>query len=109
MLDKWVFALGAALIILAEVQYFYVLREQLRQFQTKSDLQPLKKLLFATVILLMLGAMPLLMVYINLAFLHWQALWIVYLAVVANSLSKVATGTMLILIYRFRAADYDDI
>lgn len=105
MLDKWVFIVGALLIVIAELQLAFVLRKQFLLFKNKTILQPLKRLLFACVLLLMLGALPLLFVYLNIVWFHFNALWIVYVSVIANALAKVVTGALLNLVYKFRTED----
>lgn len=109
MLDRWVFILGAALIVIAEIQLAFVLRKQYKLFKNKTSLQPLKRLLFAAVLLLMIGALPLLFVYLNIVWFHFQAIWIVYVSVLANAFAKVVTGFVLNLVYTFRGENDDSI
>lgn len=105
MLDKWVFIAGAVLILIAEIQLGFVLKKQYKTFKNKGELQPLKRLLFAAVLLLMLGALPLLFVYLNIVWFHFDAIWIVYVSVLANAFAKVVTGAILNMVYKFRTGD----
>ena len=107
MLNNWVFLVAAVLIVIAEIQYIMVLRKQYRLFRERSTLQPLKRLLFTAVLLLMFGAAPLLFVYIDIVWLHYSAQWIVYMAVLANAFAKVITGFILNKVYDFRSQDED--
>lgn len=109
MLDKWVFILASILITIAEIQYISVLLKQYKLFKTRSMYQPLKRLLFAVVVLMIVGAFPLLFVYLNIVWFHYDALWIVYVAVLGNAGAKVAAGVALNLVYNFRSKDDDDI
>lgn len=108
MLDNWVFQIAALLIVVAEIQYAIVLWKQYKLFQQKSAYQPLKRMLFAVVIFMIIGALPLLFVYLNIVWFHFQASWIVYAAVLGNAGAKVASGLALNLIYNFRASDDGD-
>ncbi len=109
MLDNWVFIVAALLITIAEIQYAIVLRKQYRLFERKSVYQPLKRMLFAVVIFMIIGALPLLFVYLDIVWFHFQAVWIVYIAVLGNALAKVAAGLALNLVYNFRAKGEDDL
>lgn len=102
MLDRWVFVVGALLIVIAELQLAWVLRQQYKLFKSKTILQPLKRLLFAAVLFIMLGALPLLFVYLNIVWFHFDALWIVYVSVLSNAVTKVVTASIINLVYRFR-------
>ena len=107
MLDNWVFIAGAALLTIAEVQYIYLLRKQYKLFSQTSPLQPLKRLLFTVVLMLIIAVAPLLFVYLNIVWFHFDNIWIVYAAVIANALAKVVVGLTLTLVYRYRGPDDD--
>lgn len=105
MLDNWVFVLAAILIGVAEAQFVFVLFQQRKAFKNRTSLQPLKWLLFGAVLLLMIGAAPLMFVYLNIVYFHFKATWIVYLAVLMNAFAKIVSATLLNLVYRFRSDD----
>jgi hypothetical protein len=100
MLDKWVFEVGLVELAIGCIICIFVLRQQLKTFAVKSELQPIKYLLFGTVILLILAHVPLMFVYADTLWWDFTSRWIVYMAILANSTSMILVSTFLYLIYR---------
>jgi predicted tellurium resistance membrane protein TerC len=105
MLDNWVFIAAIVIMVTANILYVSVLLQQYKLFKVRTSLQPLKILLFCAVLLLIIGALPLMIVYANIVWFHYNHLWLVYAAVLLNAFAKLVTGIMLRLIYRFRLSD----
>lgn len=85
--------------------FVFVGRLQLRQFQNKSELQPLKKL-FMLFILLLAGS------NIPIIYLHYERIigevaspGITAWATVSNAASMLLAAVLLLLIYKFAAKD----
>lgn len=105
VLSNWVFILALALMAGGVLGYLNVLRKQYRLFRRQDQVQHLKYLLFAAVILLILGALPLMFVYADIVWFHFNSVTIIYVAVICNAASKLITGIILNLIYNFRLKD----
>jgi len=102
MLDSWVFIIALVEMLVACILYLFVLKQQFSTFKNNSRLQPLRRLLFGTVLFLLIGALPLMYVYANIVWFHNDSLWIVYMAVISNATSKLIGATLIYMIYKFR-------
>lgn len=87
---------------MAEILYLNALRLQIKEFKKVTPLQPLKYMLLFTVILLMIGAAPLMFVYLDIVWFHYDSVLIVYVSVLMNAMSKTMTGILINAIYYFR-------
>ena len=101
MLDNWVFIAGFTELLISCLVWLVVVRMQLNAFKTKSNVQPLKRLLLASVVLLILAHLPLMAVYANTVWFHYDSLWLVYFAVLANATSAILVALLLYAIYKF--------
>jgi hypothetical protein len=101
MLNNWVFEIGFVLLMISCLIWLFVVRMQLNTFKTKSHLQPLKRLLLVSVILLILAHIPLMIVYANTVWFHDNAIWLVYFAVLANAISAALMAVVLYAVYKF--------
>ena len=102
MPGDWVFLVAFILLVVAIVTDIAVLRLQIKTFHSKSKLQPLKRLLLTCVGFLIIGALPLTIVYANILWFHINNFWVVYTAILVNAMAKVVAGVVLYLIYHFR-------
>lgn len=109
MVNKWIFLAGFIELSFAIIMYMYVIRLQLQQFKNRSSLQPLKKLLLSSVLILITASIPLMIVYADAIWFQYQARWLVPFAVIGNATAKVVVAFILILIYKFQSNDDSDI
>lgn len=107
MPSKDIFLIAAILLAISIISNVLTMRIQLRQFRTKSSVQPLKYLLLGTLISITLGATPLLFVYLDIVWFQVSYRWIVSAAVLINALAKVSASLMLFLIYSYGIQDTD--
>lgn len=109
MVNDKVFLVGFIELGLALILYLYVIKLQLNTFKNQTVLQPLKRLLLASVILLVVASIPLEIVYADAVWFRYQAGWLVPFAVIGNATAKLIVAFVLILIYKFRSKDDGDI
>jgi hypothetical protein len=101
MVDIWVFWVAAVLIVIAEFEYALVLVQQYRQLRKKTRLQSLKWLLIGSIFSLMVGALPLLVVYLDIVWWKVQIGWLIPVAVLTNAGSKVIASTVFNIMYKY--------
>lgn len=99
--NNWYFVIGFILLCIAISIDLYILRLQLATLRKKSVFQPIKKLLIAAIFLVALASTPLAFVYADILWIHYNAMWIVWVAVIGNSFAKVLFGLVYLMIYRY--------
>lgn len=99
-------AISFALRIVAVALFAYVTSIQVKQFQYKTRLQPLKRLLLGLVVAISVSNIPIM-------YLHWQRFTkpdvndpVTSFATFTNAASMVVVAVLLVLIYRFKG--YED-
>lgn len=86
----------------------YVSSIQLKQFQYKTRLQPLKRLLLSLVVAISLSNLPIML-------LHWQRIFVLHdvhdpvtsFATATNAGGMLVVAILLVLIYRFKGYEDD--
>jgi len=81
----------------------YLLWLMIGQLRPKTLLQPLKRLLIASVLLLMLSSVPLMVTYANTLWFHKHALTVINVTIISNATALIITKLVLIAIYRYRS------
>lgn len=105
MLNNWIFKLAILEMAFAITLYLIVFKKQLVTLKTKGALTPYKRMLIGSVAFMIIGTLPLMFVYINIVWFHWNANWIIYMAVVSNATTKIIIGVLLNMIYNFKVQE----
>jgi hypothetical protein len=88
--------------VLSIAGFIFVGRLQIREFQFKSPLQPLKRLLLASVVTLTISNFPIMYLHYLRIYGLPQPTSVVALATVANAAGMLLVATFLYMIYIFR-------
>lgn len=99
MVDQWVFLVAFLTLTLGSLIDVTVVLTQIRQLRKKTQLQPLKWMLLASVIFIILASSPLMFVYADILWLHIRGSWIVVMAVLGNAFAKLMFGVFMRIIY----------
>lgn len=105
MVDKWVFFVAFFELLVSCLVLLYVIRLQLNTFKTKSELQPLKRLLLSLVTILIITHTPLMIIYATTVWGSFHNLLLVYVAVLGNASSAVIGSFLLYTIYKYQSKD----
>lgn len=105
MVDKWVFFVAFFELLASSLILAYVAKLQIDAFKTNSSMQPLKKILLSLVVVLIVAHIPLMVVYANTLWGTFHSIWIVYVAVLANSTSTIVGAYLLYTVYKFQSKD----
>lgn len=101
MANNWYFAVGFVLLCIAISIDLYILHLQVATLHKKSVFQPIKKLLIAAIVTVALASTPLAFVYADILWIHYNAMWIVWAAVIGNSFAKVLFAFVYLAIYKY--------
>ena len=100
MVNRLTVELGFWILLVAVIGFVQVLFMQGRAFRTKSALQPIKRLLFGSVLALVVAAVSLMVVYANTLWFHKNQSVIITISIIGNAISKVISAWLLFLIYK---------
>jgi hypothetical protein len=83
----------------------YIVQIQIKQFQFKSHLQPLKRLLLSALIVLILSNVPILFLHVERIENVTTSAAATSFATVSNALGMLVVAVLLLLVYRFKGVD----